>query len=402
MFKNLLIITLKGVQHRPMRSWLTIIGIVIGTMLVVAIMSMSSGIQNVIMQKLQMMGSQMIVVFPGDESNPLASMIASTKFRERDITDLEMIDGVQTAVPWDMGSVGTEFKGEKHTITSHSANWKRMQYLFQATRGFELRSGSWPISEDASEVVLGDTVARKMFKQQIYADDEIIVESKRMRVAGVLKYTGNSDDDQAIYMSWMMFHLLSGVKPGAMTAMIIVKPDANINIVAQQIKFRLSQQDVVDKFVVMTPETIKKLAGDILSIVELALIMIALVSLLVGAVGIMNTMYTSVLERTKQIGIMKAIGASSESILALFLIESGVIGIIGGLLGIAGGIFLAIVAGIAARVFGGISGLFSFASLDYLGFLVVLVVTLMTGIIAGILPARQAAHMEPAEALRYE
>jgi putative ABC transport system permease protein len=184
--------------------------------------------------------------------------------------------------------------------------------------------------------------------------------------------------------------------------MIVVKQGYDINLVAQQIKFQLSKQDVVDKFVVMTPDTIKKLAGDILSIVELALIMIAMVSLLVGAVGIMNTMYTSVLERTKQIGIMKAIGASSESILGLFLIESGVIGIIGGVIGIIGGISLAIIAGVAASSFAGITGLFSFASLDYLGFLVVLVVTLMTGIIAGILPARQAASMEPAEALRYE
>lgn len=402
MFKNLLIITLKGVQHRPLRSWLTIIGIVIGTMLVVAIMSMSSGIQNIIMSKLQMMGSQMIIVFPGDESNPLASMMAMAKFRERDITDLETISGVQAAIAWDMDSMGVEFRGEKHTISTAGTNWKRMQYLFQATRGFELRSGAWPVSEDANEVVLGDTVARKMFDRQVYAGDEIIIESKRMKVAGILNYTGNADDDQRIYLSWMMFHLLSGVKPGAVTAMVVIRQGADINLVAQQIKFQLSKQDVVDKFVVMTPDTIKKLAGDILSIVELALIMIALVSLLVGAVGIMNTMYTSVLERTKQIGIMKAIGASSESILALFLIESGVIGMIGGLLGIAGGITLALLAGVAASSLGGITGLFSFASLDYLGFLVVLVVTLMTGIIAGILPARQAATMEPAEALRYE
>lgn len=401
MFKNLLIITLKGVQHRPLRSWLTIIGIVIGTMLVVAIMSMSSGIQNIIMSKLQMMGSQMVIVFPGDESNPFASLIGGAKFREKDINDLETIAGVKSAVSWDMDSFTTEYRGEKHTISAAGTNWRRMQYLFQTTRGFELRSGQWPVSEDASEVVLGDTVARKMFDRQIYAGDELIIASKRMRVAGILKYTGNSDDDQRVYLSWMMFHMLSGVKPGAVTAMVVVDPAYDINLVAQQIKFQLSKQDVVDKYVVMTPDTIKKLAGDILSIVELALIMIALVSLLVGAVGIMNTMYTSVLERTKQIGIMKAIGASSESILALFLIESGVIGMIGGLLGIAGGIGLAILAGLGAQA-AGISGLFSFASLDYLGFLVVLVVTLMTGIIAGILPARQAANMEPAEALRYE
>jgi putative ABC transport system permease protein len=241
-----------------------------------------------------------------------------------------------------------------------------------------------------------------MFKHPIQVGDDLLIQSKRMRVSGIVKYLGASDDDQRIYMSWPMFHMLAGIKPAAMEGMVIVKHDANINLVAAQVRYQLSQQDVVDKFAVYTPDKIKNLAGSIVSIVELALILIALVSLLVGAVGIMNTMYTSVMERTKQIGIMKAIGASSESILALFLIESGVIGVIGGLIGIAGGIGIAILSGIAASSLGGISGLFSFGSLDYLGFLVVLVVTLMTGIIAGILPARQAANMEPAEALRYE
>ncbi|MEK7066661.1 MAG: ABC transporter permease, partial [Patescibacteria group bacterium] len=117
--------------------------------------------------------------------------------------------------------------------------------------------------------------------------------------------------------------------------------------------------------------------------------------------GIMNTMYTAVLERTKQIGIMKAVGATSDMILGLFLFESGLIGAVGGISGIIFGIFASAVIGELAKT-AGINGLFSWASLDYLGLASVFVLTFIVGIVAGYLPARQASKMEPAEALRYE
>ena len=402
MIKSFIILTLKNIKYRPIRSWLTILGIIIGTMLVVAILSLGSGIESVIMSKLQMLGSQTIIIFPGDETNPFLSILSGIKFREKDIMDLENINGVQDAIPFDMGALTAEYRGEKKSVTIHSSYWDKMRRLFEITQGFELESGRWPLNDSVDEVVLGNVVAKKSFKRAISVGDELILRSKRMKVVGIMKYIGAQDDDTAVYLSWQKFHMLAETKPAAISAMLVVEKGYDINLVARQVKYQLSQQEVVDKFAVLTPDKVKKLAGDILGVVELALILIALVSLLVGAVGIMNTMYTSVLERTKQIGIMKAVGASSEGILTLFLIESGVIGVIGGLLGIIFGVVITFVAGIAARELAGISGLFSFAALDYLGFLAVLVVTFVTGLIAGILPARQASKMEPAEALRYE
>jgi putative ABC transport system permease protein len=195
--------------------------------------------------------------------------------------------------------------------------------------------------------------------------------------------------------------VLTGADRTVISAILKATPDANLELLAKQIRFELGKQETVRDFSVLTPAKTSELIGNVLSLVELFLIIIALISLVVGAVGIMNTMYTSVLERTKQIGIMKAIGATSENVLSLFLLESGIIGLTGGLMGITGGIFISFLIGLFAGKLG-TQGLFSFASLDFYGFGVILFVTFITGIFAGLLPARQASKMEPAEALRYE
>ncbi|KKP99040.1 MAG: hypothetical protein US71_C0001G0014 [Parcubacteria group bacterium GW2011_GWD2_38_12] len=401
MLKNFIILILKGVRHRPIRSWLTILGIIIGVMLVIMILSLSAGVQNAISSTLQMFGSDLIIIFPGKETNPIAGILAGQKFKEQDIMDLENIEGVDSVAPMTIGTLNVDFKGEKKSVAFHASYWDKMKSIFEESRGVKLEIGAWPQNEDANEVVLGYLAANSLFKNKIQAGDEIIVQSKRLKVSGIMARLGIQEDDNSMYMSWNMFHNISGLKPGVMSALVRVVPGGNIEFIAQQIRFQLQKQEVVRDFSVLSPEKAGRIVGDILSIVELVLLLIAMVSLLVGAVGIMNTIYTSVLERTKQIGIMKAIGASSESILMLFLIESGVIGIIGGVLGVVVGIIFAWIAGFIASRFG-INGLFSFASLDFFGFFAILIITFITGIVSGILPARQAAKMEPAEALRYE
>jgi len=222
-----------------------------------------------------------------------------------------------------------------------------------------------------------------------------------MKVVGVVAEVGEQMSDNIIFISLNIFRDMTGLKSGVCSAFVQVLPNININLVAKQIKFQLSKQESVRDFSVLTPEKSERLIDNVLSIIELVLVVIALISLLVGAVGIMNTMYTSVLERTKQIGIMKAIGASNDTVLSLFLIESGMIGLVGGILGTIFGVFSAYLIGLTASGFG-IKGLFAFASLDFFGLFIILFLTFVIGIVSGVLPAIQASKMEPAEALRYE
>ncbi len=399
--KDFLLLTFKGIRYRPLRSWLTIVGIVFGIMLVVVILALSGGIQNVINRQLQMFGSDLLVVIPGKETSIVTDLFGGKKFAYADIMDLERIPGVAMSMPVDAGALNAEFKGEKKSVFVHASRIDRLQKIFEESRGAKLENGSWPVDGDANEVVLGYLAAHELFKNRVRVGDEVILQSKRFRVVGILERMGEQTDDNSFYMSWNVFHLISGTTPGVLSAIVKVAPGENVELVARQIRFELEKQKEVTEFTILTPSRTTEIVGNIVQGVELVLVIIALVSLLVGAVGIMNTMYTSVLERTKQIGIMKAVGASEDAILSLFLIESGIIGIFGGLLGIFFGLGLSFLIGLGAAR-SGFPGLFSFATVDYFQLFVILTITFVTGIVAGFLPARAASRKEPAVALRYE
>lgn len=401
MIKNFFILTIKALRFRPIRSWLTVAGVVIGVMLVVTILSLGSGIKGMVSKMLQMFGSDYAIIMPGKETNPFTSMVGGERFRESDLLNLDKISGVDYVVPMDIASLNIDFFGEKKTAMIHGAPWEGLKNLFESSQGIKLWKGLWPTGNDSGVVVAGYLVATKMFKNEIGVGDDLIIKGKRMRVAGIISKIGVQDDDNSLYISLKDIHTLTGSKPGAITAMVKIMPGADINLVSKQIKSELSNQKVVRDFAVLTPEKIDRLTGNILSIIELVFMAIGLISLVVGAVGIMNSTYTSVLERTKQIGIMKAIGAPSGAILSLFLIESGMIGLIGGFIGVIFGIFFAFAIGLLASYLG-FSGLFSFASLDYFGLLAILVFTFVVGIVSGYLPAKRGAKLDPAEALRYE
>jgi len=401
MFKKFLILTFKGIRYRTLRSWLTILGIVIGIMLVVIIFALSGGIQKAVRDTLQMFGSDLVVIFPGKETNPLVGFLGGQKFREKDLMALENIEGIDFVIPMDVAMMNVEFKGEKKSVMIHAAPWKRYSEVLESSQGVNLAQGRWPLSDQVNETVLGYLTAKSLFKKNVWPGDEIIIKSKRMKVVGTITEIGSQMDDNVIFVSLEIFRNLTGNRGGTGTALVKLKSGADINLVTRQIKFQLGKQEVVRDFSVLTPEKADKLVGNVLSIVELVLIIIAFISLIVGAVGIMNTMYTSVLERTRQIGVMKAIGATYDNILSLFLIESGMIGLFGGLLGILLGLLSAYgIGAVVARM--GIRGIFSWSAVDYYGLFAVLLITFITGVIAGILPARQAAKMEPAQALRYE
>jgi len=178
-----------------------------------------------------------------------------------------------------------------------------------------------------------------------------------------------------------------------------IKEGIDINDAEKIIETELLRSFDDEDFDILTPEQILREINTILGAVQTVVSGIAAISLIVGAIGIMNAMFTSVLERTREIGIMKAIGARNSDIAAIFLAEAGIIGTVGGLMGVAIGTVLAFSVGAAAKAFG-----FPLLSIkvDPVTIIVALLFSFAIGSLAGLVPAMQAANLKPVDALRYE
>ena len=127
MLRQLFILILKNIRYRPIRSWLTILGVIIGIMLVVIILSLSDGIKNAVARSLQMFGSDLVLIRPGKATNPIesiASLLGGAKFKDADIANLAKIKGVRFVAPMDIASLNVEFNGEKKNTMVHGAPWK--------------------------------------------------------------------------------------------------------------------------------------------------------------------------------------------------------------------------------------------------------------------------------------
>ncbi|MEK7066660.1 MAG: ABC transporter permease, partial [Patescibacteria group bacterium] len=153
--------------------------------------------------------------------------------------------------------------------------------VLEQSIGVKLLSGSWPAHEDSREVVLGYLLATKLFKRELRVGDDIVVKSKVLRVCAVMSAIGQQDDDNALFISSVLYRQITNTPPRAMSALVRIDSSADINLLSEQIKFQLRKQDEVRDFSVLTPSKVARIVGNVLSIVEFALMIIALISLLV-------------------------------------------------------------------------------------------------------------------------
>lgn|SRR3989344_3022209 len=396
-------LALRNARQRKLRSWLTMIGIFIGIAAIVSLLSLSQGLKDAIAQQFLQLGSdKLIVQAAGGTFGPPGTAVPAP-LTVNDKHSIEKVKGVDLAVGRLIRIVQLEHHQEvKYTYgVSYPKNVEERQFVIEANN-YKLEMGKFIENDDSFNVVLGHDFAQDFFEQNLELRDRILIQGKEFRITGILKKSGNPQQDSTLIIPEGTFRSLLSIPNNYDIIPLRVKSGEDINVVADRIGKELRKTHGVkegeEDFIIETPQQIINTLNTVISIIQGILVGIAAVSLLVGGIGIMNTMYTSVLERTREIGILKAVGAQNKDIMFLFLIESGFLGFSGGLIGV----FLGFSAGkmvefIAFQVFG--SSLIQATVTPYL-WIGALLFSFVVGAASGVLPARQAAKLKPVEALR--
>jgi putative ABC transport system permease protein len=427
MFMDNLRLATHNLLHRQLRSWLTILGIVVGVAAVVALLSISGGMQQAVKEQFETIGYNTIILAPSSEQaqglqgaqggmGALRSMFAGNQEpAEVDLSVLDKLPQVETygVIRVNTGMVtsaqmqGTGFlriTGLSDGVTEKFANY------FQ---GFSIAQGRNFAPGDEDVIILGDMVAADL---GVSVGDTVKIENTDFEVIGILAPVEANGGmlsfrglDTGLFVPIKALENLYGGEDRITQALIKVTDGTDVAKASQAIKDLFTQLGT--PVATITAEEISQQIMGVMRGIQMVLTAIAAISLVVGVIGVMNTMYTSVLERTRDIGIMKAVGAKDRHVLSLFLMESGLLGILGGAIGVLIGVGVASAAGGmlagaftmggagAAGAVGGMTFSPSFSPLLIIG---TLVLSFAVGAIAGTLPARRAAKLKPVEALRYE
>jgi len=411
----------KELMTRKARSALTVLGIVIGVAAVVALIAIAQGMQATVKREFEAIGYDTILAIPGeapqDLQGPRAGMRpplfgGGQKGATLDLgrlTQLPQVAAVgairvETAI---VAAPGLEGQGFLRVTGLSSGITQDFPGYFS---GFSLAEGREFEEGDQFSVILGPKVAEDL---GVSVGDRITIEGQEFEVIGILEGSENrgalrglaGDPNYGIYLPLKAVDVLFG-EPGKISlALVKAAEGADVEQTAQLVRQAMTMAGT--PVTTTTVQQLAEMATRMLSGLQSTLAAIAAISLLVGAIGIMNTMYTAVLERVREIGIMKAVGAKGKHILGLFLLESGLVGLIGGSLGVIVGAALASVAGrfIASSVTMGkaVTGEFLFSPVFSAGLIVgALALSFGLGALAGVWPAQRAARLNPVEALRYE
>jgi putative ABC transport system permease protein len=366
------------VVHSKLRSWLTILGIVIGVGAVIAIMSLGSGLQQAVENQMGQLGGDILTLQAGysrgggffgrDRDHGASSSVATEEEVVLEWSDYQALKGIP----------------DIDLIVTTSA----------------IAEGRMLDSADQNVIVIGGRLASSYFDQPLGINKMLTIESSTYRIVGILDDTSTS-----IYMPMQMaYQLIDDKENGVYDSIVIkVKDEESLNVTMAKIEEKLMMsRHVTSKtkdFSLTSNKEIQETRAQMMSSMNMFLLAIAAVSLIVGAVGIANTMFTSVLEKTKEIGIMKAIGARNKDIMMIFLLNAAFIGLVGGILGT---LFGGLLSGLLPSLMGDIGPFRGGTFVTANSIILAMSISILIGILAGIIPAYQASKLKPVDALRYE
>ena len=400
-------LAISGILHRRLRSWLTMIGIFIGIAAVVALISLGEGLRGAVNQQFEDLGADKLFVESAGVQGPPGTQAPGEPLTSKDLNVVKKVRGVNEAAGLLFRTAEVEYKDEQsfNFLGGISLQPDELR-LSLAGSTTDIIEGRLFKTGDRDKVILGYNYkyGNTVFDKPVDVRDTIIIQGEEFKVIGIFDKVGNPFDDSSLYIPQEAMKDLYGLDDEYSMIIVQAEPGFVPSEVGDNIEKELRDSRNVDEgeedFEVSTSEELLATFGDIISIVQGILVGIAAISLLVGGVGIANTMYTSVLERTRDIGIMKSIGAKNEDILLLFLVESGLLGLVGGIIGVLLGVGIGKVTEIAlTQAIGS-----DLITAQFSVFLIIgaLLFGVLVGATSGVLPARQASKLKPVDALRYE
>ncbi|OMG53669.1 multidrug ABC transporter substrate-binding protein [Azonexus hydrophilus] len=402
MLLNALLLALREIRRNLLRSFLTVLGIVIGVAAVITMVTLGNGATRMVADQIASLGSNLLMVMPGQRLGPGRDSAGAPKFRIADIEAIrQQVGGLQAVAP---------VIGSAVTLVAGTQNWSS---TVNGTSNEYFTTGNWTLAagrrfaddeEQAGKAVciIGQTVRKELFGSASPLGNSIRVKSFDCEVIGLLAAKGqggmgqDQDDSVLMPLNTVQRRLTGSLDIGSI--MVSMRDGADTATVVGQLRSLLRErrklaENADDNFNVMDTKQIAETLSGTIGTMTALLGAVAAVSLLVGGIGIMNIMLVSVTERTREIGIRLAIGALEKEVLLQFLIEAVVLSGFGGIVGVV----LALLACLGLSALLGMPFLFN-PGINLTAF----AFSAAIGVVFGYFPARRAARLDPIEALRHE
>lgn len=389
---QLLVSSFADFKRDKVRTALTSLGIMIGVLSVVILIALGLGLKNYIQQQFENLGANLVLILPGAGfAGGGAGLAGGAEFDEKDVKNIRSLSGLKYVVPVYFRSASISSSDEEKSGNIMGASEEIFPLM-----NLETQVGTiWEktdVGKRAKVAVLGNDIAVDLYGSPSDALGKTIrIEGIRLKVIGVAKKKGDREPDRAAFLPYTTTFGSLNPKKTFWAIYLGIPTAETVSTVKAEVEKTLLRRYDKDKFSITEQAEILSTVNQIFGIINLVLIAIGSISLIVGGIGIMNIMYATVTERTREIGIRRALGATRKDILLQFLTESTMLSLFGGIVGL----FLAtIIVAIVRNWFP--------VAINLFAVILAIGVSSGIGIFFGVFPAKKAADLSPMEAIRYE
>ena len=391
-------------RKRKKRSFLTVHSVAIGIAAVTTLISFGMGISDYVNSFAEKMGKDKLIIQARGGAFGAPSLDSNVVLDEGDLEAVEKANGVMEATGVYVFSAEVKYNDQKKYTVGFGSDFKKHPKLLTEAYSLNVAEGQNIDGNDKTKVVLGHNylIKDKIFSKPVSLRDKIKVNGKEFRVVGFYEAVGNPQDDSQVYFTRDAAEetfeqksyrfILARSAPGRDTTQIV-------SSIRKELRDHRDQSSSNEDFFVQTFEQMIATFSLVLDAIVGVVVLVALISVVVAGVNITNTMFAAILERTKEIGVLKAIGSKNIDILIIFVFESGLLSLVGGVFGVLTGYLIGVAAGKAVAA----AGYALFKPLFTWGLAAgSLLFAFLVGVLSGLIPAYRASQLKPVDALHYE